>query len=361
MRKFKKANINKVLKSILIMLSSLILAFAAAHLLVDVFNIGGQVTALFIFVVFIVSVFTEGYVYGILTAVIGMLLVNYAFTFPYFEFNFSASENIMAALVMTALSVMTSTLTIRLKVLQRIKAEADMEILRANLLRAVSHDLRTPLTTIYGSSCAMFENYDNLNDGQKLELIKDIMEDSDWLIRMVENLLSITKIEDSKGSLNIIKTPVVLEEVIDSVIKKFKKRYPGVKLDIDIPQEVVVIPMDAILIEQVILNILENAVKHAHGMTRVKLLVYVNGDKAVFEISDDGCGIEKEKIGDIFLGQSNFENSGCDSSRRNAGIGLRVCSTIISAHGGKISCESKRDRGTVFKFSLYIDGDVDFE
>lgn len=222
--------------------------------------------------------------------------------------------------------------------------------MRANLLRAVSHDLRTPLTTIYGFSETLLEKRASLSEEQQTKMLKGIREDAQWLIRMVENLLSITKIDAEEVRLN--KMPIVLDELIDSVLVKFKKRYPQQKIDIDIPSEVVMIPMDALLIEQVIVNILENAVQHAEGMTRLSLKVFILSDQAIFEIEDDGSGISPERLNNIFDGGYSMEAETADANKRNAGIGLSVCASIIKAHGGDIRAENKKDRGALFRFSL---------
>lgn len=229
--------------------------------------------------------------------------------------------------------------------------------MRANLLRAVSHDLRTPLTTIYGASSSIIENYDKLSDAQKLQMTKGIKEDSEWLIRMVENLLSITRIDS--GAVKLIKTPTVLEELIDSVIIKFKKRYPEQRVNIDIPDQLVVIPMDAILIEQVVINILENTIHHAKGFTKLSLRVFSIGQKAIFEITDDGCGIPPEKLDHIFSGYNDKFESTSDTQPRNAGIGLSVCATIVKAHGGDITAENAKGGGAVFRFSLTTEDALD--
>ena len=342
--------VKKHLKSVIIMCGVLIASFIISSLMQNVFNCGEQVTNIFMFAVFLVSFLTKGYIYGILTAFIGVLAVNYAFTFPYFDFSFSAAENIFSAVVMIVLSLMTSALTVKLTKWKTVKAESEKERMRANLLRAVSHDLRTPLTTIYGSSSAILDNYEILTDEQKRKMVTGIKEDSEWLIRMVENLLSVTRIDS--GKVKIIKTPTVLEELVDSVLCKFKKRYPNRQVDIDIPEEMVVIPMDAILIEQVIVNILENAVQHAVGMTKLCFRVFVLDEKAIFEISDDGCGIEKERLDKIFTGYYNSEEQPSQTEKRNAGIGLSVCATIIKAHGGTITAQNSKGGGAVFRFSL---------
>ena len=225
--------------------------------------------------------------------------------------------------------------------------------MRANLLRAVSHDLRTPLTTIYGSSSAMLEGYEGFSDGQKLKMLGGIKNDAEWLMRMVENLLSVTKLEG--GSLKLIKTPTALDELVDSVVVKFKKRYPGRRLDLQLPEELIIIPMDPILVEQVLINILDNAIEHAEGMTELVLSAEEKDGYCEFEISDNGKGIDKEKLPFLFTGYAKVSDNSSDSKKRNFGIGLSVCATIIKAHGGEISAENREGGGATFKFSLHME------
>ena len=200
------------------------------------------------------------------------------------------------------------------------------------------------------------KDFFKLNDMQKTQMIAGIKQDSEWLIRMVENLLSITRIDS--GNVKIIKTPTVLEELIDSVLLKFKKRYPSQNVSIDIPEKLVIIPMDAILIEQVIINILENTVHHAEGFTKLTLRVFEVDHKAIFEITDNGCGIDKEKLDSIFLGYNDKTDDTSDTQKRNAGIGLSVCASIITAHGGSITAENAKDGGAIFRFFLATEEDV---
>ena len=325
-------------------------AYGISILLQNVLDISEHVTTLFAFAVFMISLVTEGFWYGIVSAIASVITINYAFTYPYFGMDFSVPESIFSAIVMLIISFLTSTFTTRLKKLQTLKIESEKERTRANLLRAVSHDLRTPLTTIYGASSSIIDNYDKLSDAQKLQLTVGIKEDSEWLIRMVENLLSVTRIDS--GAVKLIKTPTVLEELIDSVVLKFKKRYPEQQVDIDIPEELIVIPMDAILIEQVIVNILENAVHHAVGFTKISLRVFTDDQKAIFEITDNGCGISPEKLDSIFMGYNNKDTDASDARSRNAGIGLSVCATLIKAHGGNITAENAKGGGATLRFSL---------
>ena len=339
----------KYIKDSLVTIGLLIAAFAASLLFLQ-FDVKEHITTVFVFAVFLISLFTNGYIYGVLAAVAGTLAVNYAFTFPYFALNFMIPVNFISAIVLIVLSLLTSALTTKLKHHEAMKAESEKESMRANLLRAVSHDLRTPLTTIYGSSTTLLENSGAMTEAQKAQILTGIKEDSEWLIRMVENLLSVTRLDSSQ--VKIMKTPTILDDLIDSVISKFKKRYPHQTVVLELPDNVVMIPMDAILIEQVIVNILENAVQHASGMTSLTLRVFTLGSSAIFEIADNGCGIDTKRMETLFTGHYASEREIADSQRKNAGIGLSVCATIIKAHGGSIKADNLKTGGTVFRFTL---------
>ena len=341
---------SKYIKNFLITIISLICAFGLSLLFQYIFEVQEHITTVFVFAVFLISLLTDGYFYGVVGAFIGTIAVNYAFTFPYFALNFTIPVNMISGVIMIAIAVFTSALTTKIKQHEATKAESEKERMRANLLRAVSHDLRTPLTTIYASSTTLLEDSNVMTTEQKSKIVAGIKEDSEWLVRMVENLLSVTRIDS--GQIKIIKSPTVLEELIDSVMLKFKKRYPSQKVNIELPDDVVIIPMDALLIEQVIVNILENAVQHAQGMTRLMLRVFTLGNTAIFEIKDNGCGINPKYLETLFTGYYTSESEIADSQKKNAGIGLSVCATIIKAHGGNIKAENMKTGGAVFRFEL---------
>ena len=199
--------------------------------------------------------------------------------------------------------------------------------------------------------------YDALPKEQQLKLLGEIREDSEWLIRMVENLLSVTRIDDSK--VEVVKTPTVLDELIDSVLMKFSKNIPNQKVITRIPDDFVDIPMDSILIEQVLLNLLENAVFHAKGMTELSLSVSLVENQAVFEVADNGCGIPEDALHKIFTGNYGKTAAPVDGTRSNMGIGLSVCAAIIKAHGSEIFAENRKSGGAVFRFALERGGDDD--
>lgn len=343
----------RILNNTLITLAILVLCFLLCLILKYVFHNTALISAIFVLGVYLISILTPGYIYGVSSALLCVLAVNFAFNFPFYKFNFTIAENILSAIILLAVTLMTCGLTAKLKHQEALKLERDKERMRANLLRAVSHDLRTPLTTIYGSSSALCENYDHFSDKQKKEMLKGIIEDSDWLCRMVENLLSITKLDGE--NVKIIKTETVLDELIDSVLVKFAKRYPDIKINVDIPEEFVTVSMDALLIEQVLLNILENAVQHADGMTLLKFRVFTISDRVIFEIEDNGCGIPKDKLKDIFSGIYTTSLDISDGKKNNAGIGLSVCASIIKAHGGVIKAENVKTGGCIFRFVLATD------
>lgn len=341
---------SSVIKNILLTALVLTCAFGTAILMQNVFGVKQIVAAVFVFAVFIVSFITDKYVYGIVSAFVSVLAVNWAFTFPYFAFSFGMTENIVSAVVMIIIALFTSMLVTKVKYTEELKRENEKERMRANLLRAVSHDLRTPLTTIYGATSMLLDSGDAIDREKQIEILKGIKEDADWLNRIVENLLSVTRI--SEGKVKIIKTPTVLDELVDSVIVRFKKRYPHVNITVQIPDEIVVIPMDALLISQVLVNILENAVHHAKGMTELRFCVEVDENKAYFSIIDNGCGIEKDRLLNLFDGYGGEKDNSNDNRKRNAGIGLSVCASIIKAHGGFICAENQREGGAKFTFDL---------
>ena len=347
----------KQVYSVIFTLITLSGAFTINMILEYFFQADSLIPAVFTLAVFLISLFTEGIYYGIAASLISVLALNFAFRFPYFAFNFSIAENIISAIIMLIITVVSCILSSKLKQQEKIKAETSREKMRANLLRAVSHDLRTPLTTIYGSSSAIVEKYDQLSKKQILQLAGGIREDSQWLMGMVENLLSVTRIDND--GVKIIKASVVLEELIDTVLMRFKKRYPQQDIIVDIPEDFVSIPMDAVLIEQVIVNILENAVQHAIGLTELRLKVFVVGSKAIFEISDNGCGIDKDKLPRIFSGYFENKEAPVDYQKRSMSIGLSVCASIIKAHDGSITAENRKEGGCCFRFALDMEVEGD--
>lgn len=341
--------VKNVWKDMLILIAALVIAFLIS-IEFQKLDVEEHITTIFVFAVFMVSLLTQGYVYGVVAAVVGTIAVNFAFTYPYFVIDFINSINAISAVIMITVSIITSLLVTKIKQHEMMKAESERERMRANLLRAVSHDLRTPLTTIYSASAMLLDNKETLSQKQQESMLQSIQEDSEWLVRMVENLLSVTRIDNE--TMKITKVPTILDELIDSAVTKFSMRHPGQEIELHLPEDIVVIPMDSILIEQVILNLLENAIYHAEGMTKLILRVFTLGNQAFFEIADDGCGIEDSRLKHIFNGCYEVQQDTNSEKKRFAGIGLSVCATIIKAHGGEITAENRKGGGALFRFGL---------
>ena len=329
------------------------LILAAATLLCFLMrNIGdgeNYVSMVFLFAVALVSRTTSGYFYGVAASVVGVFGVNYAFTKPYMALCFSLTGYPLTFITMLAVAVLISGMTTQLKRQVRQNYNARLEDMRANLLRAVSHDLRTPLTSISGAASVLSRNLGKIDEKRQRALLNEISGDAEWLIRMVENLLSITRINAERASVK--KVPEAAEEIVSEAVRKYRKRFGAPAAEIAMPGELIMAPMDAILIEQVITNLLENAALHATGATWVRVTVKKQGCEAVFEVEDNGGGIEPDKLPVLFDGSASSYNDSAANSR-SMGIGLSVCRTIISAHGGTLTAENVPGGGARFRFTL---------
>ena len=345
-------NKQRILGDSIFTVAILLSAFIVNLLLQELFDTQTLIPMIFVLGVFLVSRKTQGYFYGITASLLSVLAVNYAFTYPYYAFDLITPECLSSEVVMLIVAIMTGTLTTQIKQQEKMRAEAQQERMRGNLLRAVSHDLRTPLTSIYGACSTLVDNYDNLSPQQHIRLMEDMCGDAQWLIRMVENLLSITRIDGTGVKLS--KQDTVLEELVDAVMVKFHKHYPTQKVHVRIPEDFVSIPMDAMLIQQVLMNLLENAVFHAKGMTNLWFTVSVVQRQAVFSIDDDGCGISPQRLPTLFHGNQSADTQ-ADSCRSNMGIGLSVCAAIVKAHGGTVRAENRSEGGARFVFTLELE------
>ena len=248
----------------------------------------GFAAPIFVLTVLLISRLTNGYLFGLLASLVGVVGVNFIFTSPYWALNFTLTGYPVTFLTLLMVSITTSTLTTRIKQQARLQAENEREKMRANLLRSVSHDIRTPLTSIVGSTSAILDN-PGLSIAEQRKLLEDTRDEAQWLIRVVENLLSITRIGDAQAS--ITKEPEMAEEILGEAVRKFRKRFPAIAVTVQAPEELLFVPMDPILIEQVLANLMENAVLHGKTTTHVNLSVRHEGGWARFSVTDDGEGI----------------------------------------------------------------------
>ncbi len=299
--------------------------------------------------------FTQGYVPGIVSAIVSVGCVNYLFTEPYFQFDFGREGYPLTFFCMMVIAVAVSAVTSYTKEQSRMLAqqekklmEADKEKMRANLLRAVSHDLRTPLTGIIGASSSYLENGEVLSEEKKRNMVGHIREDANWLLNMVENLLTVTRIQE--GNMRVNKSVEPVEEVLLESVRRFKKRIPDAQAQVRLPDEFVMIPMDAMLIEQVLMNLAENAYFHADSGKDIELYIDIGEGEVIFSVKDYGPGIAPDRLEAIFDGESQTGSRESDSYR-GMGIGLSICKTIIAAHGGRIWAQN-HENGAVLSFAL---------
>ena len=225
--------------------------------------------------------------------------------------------------------------------------ENERERYRSSLLRAISHDLRTPLSGIMGTSemiMGMTEKSDH-----RYELAQEIREDADWLHSLMENILNLTRLEDNSHALK--KQPEAIEEIIAVTLDRFEKRSRGHELTVNIPDELMLVPMDAKLIVQVLMNLLDNSLKHTTQGQEISLSVEKQGDCACFTVADRGTGILPEDLPYIFQMYYTSSKESADS-KKGMGLGLAICSAVVKAHGGKITAENRPGGGAKFTFTL---------
>ena len=344
------------LKGWLVYLVAMLIASLVCIMLQHVSTSDVHVPIIFVLVVLVVSLLTEGYFYGILAALTSVIAVNYAFTAPYMQIDFSPYGYPLTFMTMLAVGVVISTLMTRVQKQEKLRLENEREKLRANLLRGMSHDLRTPLTGISGSISAVLDNEEYLTREQQRELLEGAKEDADWLCRMVENLLSVTRItDDTDGALHTQEE--ALEEVIGAAVLSFRKRHPDIAVEVSVPDSVLMVPIDPVLIQQVMQNLLDNAVFHGKTTTRIRVRASAENGKALVSVEDNGTGIDRSRLNHLFDGALPFSGLQQNADQtRSLGIGLSACRTIIQAHGGTITAHNLPEGGACFSFTLPLGG-----
>lgn len=377
-RLLKKINqyalpLHPTLKNTCVTLFFLTLAYLTSAVLLRHTGAENNSALVFTLAVACISLLSTGYVPGIVSSVLSAVAINYFFMYPYSQFDLTLTGYPVALVSFLCIACIVSALTTRVKLQaaeairreqrtkalyemnqqlteekKRIELEAAQETIRSNILRAVSHDLRTPLTAISGAASVLMESEENRSP-QNHYLIQDIKENADWLTAMVENLLSITKIQQSDMRLN--KTPEVLEEVAGEALIKTRKRFPDCQVALSLTDELLILPMEPMLITQVIMNLLENAIRHSGDQEHIELAITRRDRWAVVTVSDRGTGIPPQTLRDIRNGKHLSLGRDGDSSR-GMGIGLSACQGIIKAHGGTFRADNRPEGGAVLCFEL---------
>lgn len=232
---------------------------------------------------------------------------------------------------------------------ERAAVLAKNEQLRANLLRTISHDLRTPLTSISGNAGNLLENGWKLNEEIKKQVYTDIFDDSQWLISLVENLLSVTRIEEGRIQFN--KSMQLMDEVIEEAMRHISRQSKQHSITIDYKDELLLANMDAKLIIQVIINLVNNAVKYTPTGSKIEITAGKKDGYVSVSVADNGGGIPPKLKPQVFEMFFTGENEIADS-RRSLGLGLALCKSIISAHGGEITLTDNEPHGCIFTFTI---------
>lgn len=238
---------------------------------------------------------------------------------------------------------------------QRMKYQDKMiqEKNRSDILRSISHDLRTPLSGIMGTTEMLMDLTDE--EDKRFGLEKNVYADAEWLLSLVENVLNLSRLRE--GKLVPQKEYEVVEEIIGSALNHIRKRVAAYEIIIEMPEELIVVPMDAKLIEQVLVNLIDNAIKHSKENKVIKICAVVKQDEVEISVIDNGEGISKEdslRLFELFY----TSNSHSKDVTLGIGLGLCICESIVKAHNGTIKAENKKDSsGAIFSFTLPIKED----
>ena len=255
-----------------------------------------NIALLYIIAQILIARYTNGYLHGLFSSVFSVICINFFFTYPFFRLNFTLSGYPVTFIGMLIITLLTTATT-----------------------------------------SSLLSDDSILSDAEKRELLENIENDSSWLLNMVENLLSVTRINDTVTH-QVNKTPEIVEEVVAEAVQRLKKRFPSASIIVHVPTDYLLIPMDAILIEQVLINLLENALIHSGSSHSPELTVTDHPDHVTFCVKDFGHGLNPDVIPDIFSGICH--NTGSVDSHKGMGIGLSICKTIIDAHNGYIEAKT---------------------
>lgn len=352
LKKYLNSNLLKtIFKVLLIFIISSILSYAFYQL-----NFKEE-TILMIYLtgVLVIVIESGSYIYGFVSSLIYIFTYNFFFVQPYHTFRIAEINNVISLVIFFIVSFIAGILASKLKQqikltaqLEKAKAEIEKEKTRSMLLRSISHDLRTPLTAIAGSSNFLSENYDVVSKEDAITLLKDVENDARSLTNMIENLLNMTRIQD--GRLIIEKKQEVLDDIISQAINRVVKKDMMNKVVIEEDSQIVSCPVDDRLIVQVFSNLIDNAFKHNLNDCLIKIKVQLIEENAVITFCDNGKGVPlelKEKIFETFYTGSSKADTG-----RGLGLGLPICKTIINAHGGKINVYNNKEGGACFEVVL---------
>ncbi|MGE5627560.1 MAG: ATP-binding protein [Solirubrobacterales bacterium] len=232
---------------------------------------------------------------------------------------------------------------------QMAQMEVQKERLRTDMLRSISHDFRTPLAGVMGLASTALENYDKISDEDRKKHLKSICEDAEWLNELVENILQATRFEEGTMKLDIDEEAV--EEIVSEAMAIVKKHGDGYKIHANLPEEMIFIKVDGVLIRQVLVNLLNNAINYSPSGSEIELSVRKIDNRVIFELKDNGFGIPDIDLPYVF---DRYRRSTTASQRneKGLGLGLSLCKSIVEAHNGEISIRKNNPKGTIVSFYI---------
>ena len=322
------------------------------------------VIMIYLLTVFLISRFTVGYWYGAISSLLSVFLFNFFFTEPYYSVNVYDPKYPLIFLIMLIVSIITSATTVRIRhaaeekikqsnIQEKTRQIIENEKLRGTILRSISHDLRTPLTSITGSVSMLLDKEDDFSSDDRKKLLLDVYNESVWLNRFVENLLSLTRIDDDLMKLKI--QPELIEEIVGETLVIIRRRLGNRSIKVVTPKDPILVWMDSALIEQVLNNLLDNAIAHTKENGEIAINVACELDQVRFSVWNNGPGIPDDVLERIFE-RYFVGNEERFDSRRGMGLGLSICQSIIRAHQGVLTAENHPDGGAVFTFTIPING-----
>lgn len=373
----KKIFSKKIWISILITAGTLFLAYEVSSFLLPRTGMENNSALVFVLAVAVISLATTGYVYGIVASLISAFCLNYFFMFPFSELNLTISGYSFAMLSYLSIALIVCTLVSRSKkhaMLAKQGEQKAMELLeknreleeerslarvrrveaetRSNILMGVSHDLRTPLTAISGAAGVILEQGAEGCSEENLKLISDIRDDAEWLSAMIENILLVTKLRDNKEPLKM--RSEIIDDIIESCLIKIKKRFPDRPVEVRLPDDVVQVNSDPILLQQVFINLINNSITHSDSKSPVMVEITKEGGLVRCCVRDNGVGLPAgvlEQINNREL--VNIERRA--DTTRGIGIGISVCQSILKAHNTELEAKSLENEGTEMYFYLPSD------
>lgn len=308
--------------------------------------------------VYLLGIVALSYWQGMAPSVVASFLSVLAFDFffvpPRFTFAVADTQYLFMFLVMLLVGLSISSLAAQLRHQaehnQKVQVQIESEKLRSSLLSSVSHDLRTPLAAITGSTSSLLQDGEDLPAATRKDLLENIHDESERLERLVNNLLEMTQLES--GSIKPNQEPNHPAEVIGSALARLDRKSSGRRITTRIPEDLPLVPMDSLLIEQVVVNLVDNALKYTPADSPVEITVGAGKGSLEVEVADRGPGLPGTDLPRLF---DKFYRGPEQGRATGSGLGLSICKGFVQIHGGTIEAANRPGGGAVFRFTLPLE------